>query len=297
VLAVIIPIASGGFGAAAVFWPLAVVIAGTAFARFAGRTVDEWIVSAVSYALVRFLNQHKFASGPFAPPPAPGTLDAEAELPLDLPGILAPVRLLSVPAANGGDLAVVHHPHDDTWTAVAKVRCPGIGLADSARQDQRVAGWGALLAGLCSDGSPVVRVQAVERLIPESGAALRSWHAAHVTGVVPELASQVTGQLLNGTALVTTQRETYLAVTIDQRRARGQVRAAGGGDTGAAMVLARQLQAVAQAIAGADLEISGWLGTRDLAEVLRTAFDPASQLPLAARRAGIWEAGTAAARV
>jgi hypothetical protein len=102
---------------------------------------------------------------------------------------------------------------------------------------------------------------------------------------VPELAAQVTGQLLNGTALVTTQRETYLAVTIDQRRARGQVRAAGGGETGAAVVLVRQLQAVAQAIAGADLEITGWLGTRDLAEVLRTAFDPASQLPLAARRA------------
>lgn len=293
VLAAVIPVSGGDFGGAAVLWPVAGVLAVTAYARFGGRTADEWIVSAASYAVVRFLGQHRFASGPFAPPPAPGTLDADPELALDLPGILAPVRLLSVPAAAGRDLAVVHHPYDSTWTAVARVRCPGIGLADSARQDQRVAGWGALLAGLCAEGSPVVRVQAVERLVPESGAALRSWHDAHVTGDAPGLARQVCAQLLDTTALVTTQRETYLAVSIDQRRARSQVRAAGGGDTGAAVVLVRQLQAVAQAIAGADLEVAGWLGTRELAEVLRTAFDPASQLPLAARRAGAAQAAAA----
>jgi hypothetical protein len=286
VLAVIIPVARGRIGDAAVFWPAAVVLALAVFARFAGRTVDEWAATAVSYAVTRFLGQHRFASGPFAPP-AP---DANGEPQLDLPGILAPLRLLSVPAANGRDLAVIHHPYDETWTAVAKVRCPGIGLADSARQDQRVASWGTLLASLCTEGSPVIRVQVVQRLVPESGAALRSWHEAHLVPDVPELAHQVTGELLTASTVVTTQRESYLAVTVDQRRARGQVRAAGGGETGAATVLVRQLQAMAQAIGGADLEIIDWLGTRDLAEVIRTAFDPGAQLPLAARRAAAGQA-------
>ena len=43
-----------------------------------------------------------------------------------------------------------------------------------------MAGWGALLASLCTEGGPLIRVQALQRLVPESGAALRSWHAAHL---------------------------------------------------------------------------------------------------------------------
>lgn len=291
VLALVIPVASGKFGEAVVYWPAAVVLALTAFTRLAGRTADEWAASAVSHALVKLLGQNKFAGGPFAPPP-PESETAETDPPLDLPGVLAPLRILSVPAARDRDLAVVHHQLDSTWTAVAKIRCPGIALTDSGRRDQRVAGWGALLAGLCTENSPVIRVQAIQRIVPENGAALRSWHEAHTVAGAPELAHEVTGELLTGTALVTTRREAYLAFTMDGRRARAQVRAAGGGEAGAAAVLVRQLQAMAQAISGADLEIEDWLGTRELAEVLRTAFDPGSQLPLAARSAAAAQAAS-----
>jgi hypothetical protein len=289
VLGVIIPVASGKFGEAAVFWPAAVVLAAVATVRFGGRTADEWALSAISHVLIRVLGQHRFAGGPFTPP---GSED-ETEPPLDLPGVLAPLRILSVPAARDRDLAVIHHRLDGTWTAVAKIRCPGIALTDSGRRDQRVAGWGALLAGLCTEGGPLVRVQAVQRIVPENGAALRSWHEAHAVAGTPGLAREVSAELLAASALVTTRREAYLAFTMDSRRARTQVRAAGGGETGAAAVLVRQLQSMAQAIGAADLEIEDWLGTRELAEVLRTAFDPDSQFPLAARRAAAMQAAAA----
>ena len=77
-------------------------------------------------------------------------------------------------------MAVVHHPHDKTFTAVARIAFPGIGLADSGRRDLRVDGWGALLSGLCAEGQPITRIQALHRLLPESGAALRHWHADHL---------------------------------------------------------------------------------------------------------------------
>jgi hypothetical protein len=100
--------------------------------------------------------------------------------------------------------------------------------------------------------------------------------------------------------LTTSRREAFLAFTMDARRARTQVRAAGGGDRGAAAVLVRHLRGLDQAIGGADLEAEDWLGTRDLAEAIRTAFDPGSQAHLAARRAAAAQArarGTAGTAV
>ena len=285
ILAVIMPIATGKMNAAITLWPVAAVLAATVTIRFQGRTGDEWAASAASWALIAARREHLFGGSPHAGlvTAGPGTDDDDSPL-MELPGILAPLRLLSVPAGPG-DLAVVHHAYDRTYTAVAKVRYPGIGLADSARREARVAGWGALLAGLCAEGSPVIRVQALQRLVPESGVALRAWHERHLVPGVPGLANRVAEELLNSSRLSTARREAYLAVTIDARRAGGAIRAAGGGDAGATTVLIRQLRSLPQALGTAELEVEEWLGARDLAEVIRTAYDPDSQIPLAARRA------------
>jgi hypothetical protein len=302
VLAAITPVGTADMQSALAFWPAALALATAALVRVNGRTCDEWLAGAVSWALIRARGQHRFAGGPFVrqyqaaalPADSPLALPAAAIVTdatsagappyLELPGILAPLRLLSVPAA-GRDLAVVENRHDRTFTAVARVRFPGIGLADSARRDQRVAGWGALLASLCTEGTPIIRVQALQRLVPETGAALRAWHESHIAPGAPKLAKAVTAELLASSALATSRREAYLAVTMDARRARGQVKAAGGGDLGAAAVLVRQLRSMQQAISAADLEVEDWLGTRDLAEVIRTAYDPVAQGALAASRA------------
>lgn len=287
-LAVIMPITAGSMRDAAVFWPLAAVLAALAFTRFGGRTADEWAVSACSFGIGRLLGHAKFASGPYAPP---RYLDGRDDTVLDLPGILAPTRLLSVPAAGGRDLAVVWHEYDRTMTAVARIAAPGIGLADSAVRDQRVAGWGALLARLCVEDSPITRIQALQRIVPESGAALRGWHAAHELPGTPELAASVADELLSTQAL-TTRRECYVAITLDSRKARGQIRAAGGGQAGAAAVLVQHLRSMAQALSGADLMTQDWLGTRDLAEIIRVTFDPAAEPALAERRAGAGQAAS-----
>ncbi len=282
VLAVIVPVAMARMSAAVTLWPAAAVLAATAMIRFQGRTGDEWAASALSWALIAARRQHLFDGGPYSRTAARGA-DDDGPL-MELPGILAPLRLLSVPAGPG-DVAVVHHAYDRTYTAVARVRYPGIGLADSARRDQRVAGWGGLLAGLCAEGSPIIRVQALQRLVPESGAALRAWHEQHLAPGAPALARQVAEELLASSRLLTARREAYLAITIDARRAGSAIRAAGGGDAGAAAILIRQLRALPQALGTAELEVEEWLGARDLAEVIRTAYDPDSQVPLAARRA------------
>ena len=43
------------------------------------------------------------------------------------------------------------------------------GLLDRAEQESRQAGWGGVLAGLAREGSPVSRIQWVERTVPADG--------------------------------------------------------------------------------------------------------------------------------
>ncbi len=287
VLAVIVPITEARPAEGLVTWPIAAVLLAAAFLRVGGRTADEWLLAAVSYQALAFRGQHKFASGPFVlqartTPPTP---DPATGPPMDLPGVLAPLRILAVQTGPGRQMAVVHHRRDRSYAAVARIRIPGIGLADSARRDQRVAGWGGLLSGLCTEGNPLIRVQAFQRIVPESGAALRRWHHDHLAPGAPDTVRQITSELLATSTLATCQREAYLTVVMDERRAGPAIRGAGGGPQGAATVLLRQIRALSLAIDGAELRIEGWLGPRDLAEVIRTAFDPHAQTPLAERRA------------
>jgi len=289
VLAAIWPIAVSQPAEGLVLWPLAALLAAAAFVRVAGRTADEWAAAAISWSLVALRGQHKFASAAFTPA---SKADPAGPPPMDLPGILAPLKILT--AGDGPDaIAVVRNARERTCTAVARVQVPGIGLVDSARRDQRVSGWGALLASLCRENHPVTRVQALQRIVPESGASLRQWHAGHLDPDAPALAADVTSGLLATSTLASSQRESYLAFTMDERRAAGQIKAAGGGEAGACAVLTRHLRALGPVISGADLRIAGWLVPRDLAEVIRTAFDPHSSRELDARRAA-WQAATQA---
>ena len=283
ILLAIWPLAASRLQAGIVTWPLSLLLVALAYVRIAGRTVDEWAVAFVSFTFLRNRQQNRFLSGPFNPA-AKAASDTEAPA-MDLPGILAPLTILEADTGNGQTMAVIHNRADRTFSAVARIRFPGIGLVDSSRRDQRVAGWGQLLSGLCSEGSPIIRVQALQRLVPESGAALHRWHEDHLSKVAPAAAVEITSSLLGTATLATSQREAYLVFTMDSARAAGPIKNAGGGTVGAAAVLVRHLRALTSSIGSADLQVEGWLAPRDLAEVLRTAFDPHSARMLAERRA------------
>jgi hypothetical protein len=158
VLLAIWPLAASRISLGLITWPLAALMVALAFVRIASRTTDEWATAFISYQLLRMRGQTKFASAAFTPV---DKADPTAPHAMDLPGILAPLTILQADTGSGDVVAVVHHRRDHTYTAVAKIRFPGIGLVDSARRDQRVAGWGGLLASLCTEGNAIIRVQAL----------------------------------------------------------------------------------------------------------------------------------------
>ena len=137
--------------AALVCLPLAAVLVLLATVRVHGLTAYDWLLFAVrhQYAVVR--RRTRFLSGAFAPRD-PSTDDQG----IDLPGTAAGLRFLDAPNGRDGTIAVVHDPVARTYTAVLRVRYPGLALAATDRQDRRVSAWGGLLESLCVDDTPLV---------------------------------------------------------------------------------------------------------------------------------------------
>jgi hypothetical protein len=142
-----------------------------------------------------------------------------------------------------------------------------------------------VLASLCTQDQPIARVQFVSRTVPHSGAALRTWHTEHLDPAAPLASVMANETLLATAAAATCHRHTWLTIAVDARRTPTAIRAAGGGDAGACRVLEQQVRALRALLAGAGITVSHWLDAPELAEVIRTGFDPHAAPGLDRRRA------------
>ena len=130
----------------------------------------------------------------------------------------------------------------------------------------------------------ISRLQVLERTVPDSGDALyRDWARRGVHDGSLQAANYE--QLLMAVDGSTQAHECFIAVTVDARRAGSEIRQAGGGHQGAAAVVLREVDKVADGLRGAGVTVEGWCPPRLLGEVIRTAYDPASR-PLIRRRGG-----------
>jgi hypothetical protein len=284
------PIYAGSLAVAAWSVPAAAVLLTLAFVRVGGMAAGQWAGTGLRHACAAAVRRNLFASGVFAP--WLGTGDGELGQPMDLPGVLARLAIIEAPTGTGESVAVVHDPADNTVTAVLRLRYPGLALADRDEQSRRVSAWGAYLASVCVEAGAISRVAVVERAQPDDGTALSTWTREHTDRHAPPSAVRSLTGLLREAGPAGCHRQTYLSVTLAAHRARSAVRAAGGGPFGAAAVLLRELFAMHSALACADLRVEAWLAPRELAEVIRTGFDPDSARPLAARRAGAGHGGS-----
>ncbi|MFC9498416.1 SCO6880 family protein [Streptomyces sp. NPDC056982] len=274
------PLNLSSWTAAFVCVPLAAVAFTLAFGRVLGLSADEWILLAVRHQISVATRRNVFMSGAFAP-----RSKKTDRQPMDLPGTLARLRFLEAPDGLGGALGISHDPAANTYTAVARVTFPGLALIDSDRQTARVAAWGSFLRTFCTEDSPIVRLAVHQRCLPDDGEALRSWTDRHLAPDAPKEAVTALTELMDGAGPAATTRETYLSVTLSTTRARLAIKGAGGGQVGAAAVLVRELHAMQSSLSSASLQVVEWLAPRTLAQVVRTAYDPDSQLMFATRNA------------
>jgi hypothetical protein len=290
VVVLLVPVYRSAWDSLLLAVPLAALLLALAYVRRSGLSADEWLLRVVRHSWNTLRRRNTFASGVFAPARAD---DPQQAQPMDLPGMLASTRILTAPTGTGIDAAVVHDPLANTYSAVIRVHPPGLALADLDRQYRRVDSWGALLAGLCVEGGSLTRIGVCERSLPDDGTALRGWADQHTVTDAPPAAVAVLKELMAGAGPSANARDTFLTLTLDASRSRGKVKAAGGGDLGASAVLMRELTALRPAIAAAELRIDSPLAPRELAEVIRTAYDPHATEPLATRRHHVRSSGKA----
>jgi hypothetical protein len=101
---------------------------------------------------------------------------------------------------------------------------------------------------------------------------------ARVAGTPENIARDTYETLLGTAAPASESHEILLAAALDPRRLARQVKDAGGGDVGAAVVTVAQLERLAYKLAAADVVVDGMLGPRQVGQLLRQHVDPGERL-------------------
>lgn len=247
------------------------------FIPFGGRTPEQWSPVAATYLYRRFQKEHHFVSS------APLTGHTRTAGPdADLPTALKGVSILAAPVV-GGDLGVLKDALTGAYSSVLSVRGRSFALLDNDAKQRLLGQWADVLSGLAREGSPVRRIQWVERTVPDPGDGIGQYLRDAIA--LPHTSAAVRSylQLVEDAGPATQHHEVFVVIQIDQARARRMIKQSGGGDQGACAVLARETFALAQRLQGAELDVVGMLTPRLLAQTMRVSFDPASRTAIAIR--------------
>lgn len=236
------------------------VCAALAWVGFGGRKLIEWLPIGARWAWRWTGGQLLFRRRITRPRPV-GTLA--------LPGDAARLRQWLDPESGA---VMIHDPHQARLTAIIGVSHPAFILLDATEQQRRVAAWGRVLATACRSGR-IAALQAMERTLPDSGNGLAQWWSQHGTQD-DSWAARTYAELVSRAGPAGERHATTVSLSLDMKASSRAIRAAGGGNRGAAAVLRQEMATLSAALRSADLAPTGWLETGDLALMLRTAYDP-----------------------
>jgi hypothetical protein len=270
------PTAAGAFAAIVLF----AAATALAFVPIGRRTAEEWAPTVASFALRRIRRRHRFASAaPIGGIVARGVGSGRrrlAEATPDPPPSLRGVALLEVPYRDR-TIGVASEMRGRRLVAVLACRVVAFSLLDPEAQERRLARWGLVLSGAA--GTPIRRIQWVERTVPAQGDELARWLHAERDPAVPLRGTPMIDsylELIGTTARVTQEHEILVAVQVDSRGVRDR------GADAVVRALVEQTERVAQGLESAEVTVLGALGRGQLARALRTAFDPYARAELAA---------------
>lgn len=258
---------------------LVVVTAMLVFVPVRGREPVEWL-PLMLYSLARRLlrtDRHAASSVGAGFRGSSGDPSAAGEPPEPpLPSALRGIEIIDA-ALDRHSIGVIKDRVARTYSAVLKVRVSAFGLLSSDEQHRRLEAWSGLLTNMCREGTPISRVQWIERTIPSDPDELVRYHlAARDTGLAKsESVVHSYETLIDDSTAATQDHELFLVVQISARRAKGLIkRMAETVDEGACLLLQQELQTIAEGLIACDIEPLGALKPRTLAKHIRLAYDP-----------------------
>lgn len=257
---VVIALYLGGGVLLAYAAPIIVVCAALAWVSVGGSKLIEWLPIVVRWLWRSVGGQLLYRRRILKPRPV-GTLA--------LPGDAARLRQWLDPETGA---VMVHDPHQATLTAIVAVSHPAFILLDPGEQQRRVVSWGRVLATACRSGR-IASLQVMERTLPDSGSGLAAWWSRHGSKD-SSWTSTTYDELIDRAGPAGERHASTISVSLDIKTAGRAIRAAGGGNRGAAAILRQEMSTITAALRAADLEPSQCLEPGDLALILRCAYDP-----------------------
>jgi hypothetical protein len=278
---------AGGIASIGLALLVVAATAGTVLVPLRGQTLEQWAPTIVRFAIAGFSGATRFRSrraqlGHLIDL-ADGGLDPKPPLPPQAtPSELADVELFEVALVryDGARLGAVKDRRAGTFTATVRVSGRAFALLAPDEREQRLEEYGAVLAALARDDSPVRRISWIERTLPADADALGSYlleaKAPEVTLEDPpdELVSYL--QLIGRAGDVAEEHELLFSLQIDTHRpwARRAIARMGGGDTGALAVLASEVGQLIELLDEAAITVTGVLTRAGLAAAIRGGYDP-----------------------
>lgn len=203
--------------------PLPVVLGGpavglvVAFGRFRGAPLSEVVVPVLKLWILRQAGRPRWVRSSLLGA-GPGYED-------ELPDVLQGLELIEVPAPwlnRPVGIAVVRDRKAGTVTAVLRTIGQGFALSSSDEQDDLLASWGAALAPLARERTPVAKVAWQEWAHPIGMAEHHEFLAGlGVNDCSSEAAQDYLG-LIERQGASSVRHDVLISLTIDQRRVRSR---------------------------------------------------------------------------
>ena len=277
----------GGIAGLALALAILAIATGIVLIPVRGQTLEQWAPLTVRFLLGRFSGAARFRArraqlGHLVALPN-GRLDPQPATPPDArPGELGELEFLEVTLSRyqQARLGVVKDRRARTFTATLRVAGRAFALLGPEDREARLEEYGAVLAALARDGSPVRRISWIERTLPADGDALGNYllEAKRADATLDDPADELVSylQLIGHAGDVAEEHELLFSLQIDARRpaARRAITRMGGGDLGALAVLAAEVGQLIELLDEASITVTGLLTRPGVAAAVRAGYDP-----------------------
>jgi hypothetical protein len=200
------------------------------------------------------------------------------------------VSVIAAPVTAGDDpLGVIRDRRLGHWSAIVAVGSRSFTLLDAEDKERKLQAWGALLAASARAGSPIHRIQWIQRATAGDadslGAYLDRARSPSGAGAIVE-AERSYRELIAGAGPASRGHEVLLVVTVSPRHLGRALRPFGGGTTAICSLLRRELRLIEGQLRTAEVRPGRALDAGGVARAIRIGCEPHARRSRLAGRPG-----------